>query len=133
MGCGRDCSLPDGVKDLLEMIHLHEKAETEYRQQLLQLKSLLAKGDLVLRILGELRRRIDQDLLFTEEYVLVHPNLYQVTYEEWDRVLQDHPLAVTERTYYAVVDITVEILWALICTSRSRYLETRDEGGRLDF
>jgi hypothetical protein len=129
----REPLLPDGIKDLVEMIELREQENREHRQQLMQLKSLIEQGDLVLAILAELRRRIDQDLLFTEHFELVSPHLYQVTCQKWDVVLASHPLAVTTRTYETIIELTVQVVWALICTTRARHIECRDEGGRLEF
>ncbi|MEJ0000020.1 MAG: hypothetical protein WDO13_13120 [Verrucomicrobiota bacterium] len=133
MAQGRDCSLPDGMKDLLELVHEREQEDRSHRQQLMQLKSLLETGDLVLQILSNLRQRIDQDLLFCEHYDLVSPHLHQAAREEWNRVLKSHPLAVTERTRCTIIEATVEIAWNYLCLLRVRYLEHRDEGRQLEF
>jgi hypothetical protein len=134
MAQDRSCTLPGGMKELLDVIRSREDEDEAFRQQLRQLKMVMERDCEVnpVRILALLRQRIDQDLLFAEDFELVRPLVRKTASEIWSKAQHLTPLHIYSRTREKIIEISVEIIRELLGEIRGRYLEQRDSG-RLDF
>jgi hypothetical protein len=129
----RGPELPLGMKELLDVIQRREDDDAAYRQQLRQLKMIMERDCEVhpARMLAILRQRIDQDLLFAEDFDLVRPRIREIIAEIWKGALLTMRLHVYQHTRAKIVDISVEIIRQLLDRIRGSYLEQRD-GGRIE-
>jgi hypothetical protein len=134
MAQGRGCTLPEGMKDLLELIQQREEDDETIRQQLRQLAMVMQRNCELhpVRIVAVLRQRIDQDLLFAEDFELVRPLVRPIIAEIWQGARHLTSLHIYGRTQEKIVDASTEIIHGLLCAMRSRYLDYRD-GRALDF
>jgi hypothetical protein len=134
MAQGRGCELPEGMKDILELIQQREDDDAASLQQLRQLVMIMQRDCEVhpARIIAVLRQRIDQDLLFAEDFELVRPLVRPIIAEIWRGAHHLTSLHIYGRTHEKIVDASTEIIRTFLGMMRERYLDYRN-GRRLDF
>jgi len=134
MAQGRGCELPGDMKDLVELINEREEDDAAFHQQLRQLAMIMQRDCEVhpVRIIAVLRQRIDQDLLFAEDFELVRPLVRPIIAEIWQGARHLTSLHIYGRTQEKVVDASTDIIRTFLGMMRQRYLDYRD-GRSLDF
>ena len=111
MSESRDYSLPAGLSDIGQFI--------QFQQSQKQCGAIPFFGSTTMRLRGwesvaifyKLSRRIDQDLLFTDEVDLLWPRIQEVVLEELNRVIEDLELDLPLETRNGMVKAMQTAVW----------------------